>query len=75
MDLASGRIWNRGLLAGQPAIRRSNGGNGSVSIENHGRILANAGPGGQAIDLQGSFDDTLSVGPDGIIVGSIELGA
>ncbi|MGJ8572300.1 MAG: beta strand repeat-containing protein [Hoeflea sp.] len=75
VDLASGRIWNGGLMAGQTAVRRSGGGSGSVSIENHGRILANAGPGGRAIDLTGSFDDMLSVAPDGIIVGSIELGA
>ncbi|WP_339758581.1 hypothetical protein [uncultured Hoeflea sp.] len=75
VDLASGWIWNGGLIAGQTAIRRSGGGSGSVSIENHGRILANAGPGGQAIDLPGAFDDRLSVAPDGIIVGSIELGA
>lgn len=75
VDLASGWIWNGGLMAGQTAIRRSGGGSGPVSIENHGRILANAGPGGQAIDLPGSFDDMLSVAPGGIIVGSIELGA
>ena len=75
VDLASGRIWNGGLIAGQTAIRRSGGGSGAVSIANHGRILANAGPGGQAIDLPGASDDMLSVAPDGIIVGSIELGA
>ena len=75
VDLASGWVSNGGLIAGQTAIRRSGGGSGSVSIENHGRILANAGPGGQAIDLPGAFDDRLSVAPDGIIVGSIELGA
>ncbi|PWW03555.1 hypothetical protein DFR52_101236 [Hoeflea marina] len=74
VELAAGRVWNAGLISGEAGIVRG-GGSGPVGIENHGRILANAGPGNVAIELLGGFEDELAVAANGIIVGTIELGA
>ncbi|MCY0149353.1 hypothetical protein OEG84_16960 [Hoeflea sp. G2-23] len=74
VNLASGQIFNSGLVTGLRGIVRDVAASGPVVIENRGPVRANAGPGGVGIELGGAYDDELAVSPTGIIEGTIELG-
>lgn len=79
IDIDFGTIINHGTIiggtnAGFDAIEIDRGSPGDASITNSGSILAGAGPTGSAIDFQGTGNDTLSLLPGSIIVGTISFG-
>ncbi|MBO6917942.1 MAG: autotransporter domain-containing protein [Rhizobiaceae bacterium] len=76
IDTDFGTIVNNGLIQGGIGIEfdrdNSDGANlGNAKVTNNGTIKSLSGPSGVAIDFQVTGADTLTLGPNSIIVGAI----
>ncbi len=70
----SGDIQNRGTVIGNSGITATQNTGGAVSVTNLGALFSTLGFAGSALDFQGNAADTLTVGPEAAISGTIELG-